>query len=128
MGTEVVYREEAYKIVGCAMKVHSELGPGFLESVYQEALEVMFQMGNIPYRREPILNISFMGRMLKKEFVPDFICHEKIIIELKAQDELIGINRSQTISYLCASKMKLALLINFGAEHLQYERLVRNLV
>ena len=127
MSTEVVYREEAYKIIGCAMKVHSELGPGFLESVYHEALEIMFQKENVPYRHEHVLKIEFLGRMLKKEFVPDFICYDKIIVELKAQDEIVGINRSQAISYLCASKMKLSLLINFGAEHLQYERLVRNL-
>lgn len=123
----MVYKQEAYKIIGCAMKVHSELGPGFLEAVYHEALEMMFLEEQIPYRHEPTLKIEFMGRMLKKEFAPDFICYDKVIVELKAQDEIIGINRSQAISYLCASKMKLSLLINFGAEHLQYERLVRNL-
>jgi GxxExxY protein len=122
---ELLYKDEAYKIIGCAMKVHAELGCGFLEAVYQEALEIMFQIEGVPYLREPILKIDFMGRTLKKEYSPDFICYDKIVVELKAQDELIGINRAQTISYLCATKMKLGLLINFGAEHLQHERLVR---
>jgi GxxExxY protein len=124
---DLIYKEEAYKIIGCAMKVHAELGPGFLESVYHEALEIMFQLEEIPYQHEPILKVEFMGYTLKKEHIPDFTCHDKIIVELKAQSELIGINRAQTISYLKASKYKLGLLINFGAEYLQHERLVRNI-
>ena len=124
---EPVFKQEAYKIVGCAMKVHAELGPGFLESVYHEALEMMFQIEEIPYQHEPPMKIEFMGYTLKGKHFPDFTCYDKIIIELKAQDELIGINRAQTISYLKASEYKLGLLINFGAEQLQYERLVRNI-
>jgi GxxExxY protein len=124
--SEILYRDEAYKIIGCAMKVHAELGCGFLEPVYQEALEIMFQMEDVPYRREPVLKVEFMGQTLRKEYSPDFICYDKIIVELKAQDQLVGVNRAQTISYLCAAKMKLGLLINFGAEHLQHERLVRH--
>lgn len=107
------------------MKVHAELGCGFLEAVYQEALEIMFQIEGVPYLREPMLNIDFMGRTLKKGYSPDFICYDTIVVELKAQDNLVGVNRAQTISYLCASKMKLGLLINFGSEHLHHERLVR---
>ena len=122
---DILYKDEAYKIIGCAMKVHAELGCGFLEAVYQEALEIMFAKNGIPYQREPRLQIDFMGQILKKTYSPDFICYDKIIVELKAQNELIGINRAQTISYLCASKMSLGLLINFGAEHLQHERFVR---
>lgn len=123
---ELLYKNEAYKVIGCAMKVHSVLGPGFLEAVYQEALEIMFQNEGVPYLREPILKIDFMGETLKKAYSPDFVCYEKIIVELKAEEQLVGINRAQVISYLCASKMKLGLLINFGAEHLQHERLVRH--
>jgi GxxExxY protein len=123
---ELLYKDEAYKIIGCAMKVHSELGCGFLEAVYQEALEIMFQIEGVPYLREPILKIDFMGRKLKREYSPDFICYDTIVVELKAQDDLVGINRAQTISYLCPARMKLGLLINFGAEHLQHERLVRH--
>jgi GxxExxY protein len=108
------------------MRVHTELGCGFLEAVYQEALEIAFQDEGVPYTREPLLRIEFRGRTLRKEYSPDFICYDKIIVELKAQDVLIGLNRAQLISYLCAAKMKLGLLINFGAEHLQHERLVRH--
>lgn len=124
---DLVYKEEAYNIVGCAMRVHAELGPGFLESIYHEALEIMFQIDGIPYKHEPIMQVEFMGHILKREHIPDFTCYDKIIVELKAQDALIGINRAQTISYLKASKYQLGLLINFGAEHLQFERLVRNI-
>lgn len=121
---EFLYKDETYKIIGCAMRVHAELGCGFLEAVYQEALEVMFQMEHVPYLREPILQIEFMGKILKKEYSPDFVCFDRIVLELKAQDVLIGINRAQTINYLKASKFKVGLLINFGAEQLQYERFV----
>ena len=123
--SEIIYKDEAYKIIGCAMRVHAELGCGFLEAVYQEALEIAFQDEGVPYTREPLLRIEFRGRTLHKEYSPDFICYGKIIVELKAQDVLIGLNRAQIISYLCAAKMKLGMLINFGAEHLQHERLVR---
>jgi GxxExxY protein len=123
--TEILYKEEAYKIIGCAMKVHAELGCGFLEAVYHEALEIMFKIEGVPYLHEPLLNVEFMGRTLHKVYSPDFVCYDKIIVELKAQDELIGINRAQTINYLCAAKMQLGLLINFGTEHLQHERFVR---
>ena len=86
----------------------------------------MFQMDGVPYQREPVLKIVFMGKTLKKEYSPDFVCYGKIVVELKALDELVGVNRAQAISYLCAAKMKLGLLINFGAERLQHERLVRH--
>jgi len=121
---ELIYKDESYQIIGCAMRVHAELGCGFLEAVYQEALEVMFQVESLPYKREPILKIQFLGKPLNKEYSPDFICYDKIVLELKAQNELVGINRAQTLNYLKAARMKVGLLFNFGATHLQYERLV----
>ena len=123
--TELIYKDEVFAIVGAAIEVHRVLGSGFLEAVYHEALEIMFKIEGVPYLREPLLNVEFMGRTLRKAYSPDFVCYDKIIVELKAQDELIGINRAQTINYLCAAKMQLGLLINFGAERLQYERFVR---
>jgi GxxExxY protein len=121
---EFLYKDESYQIIGCAMRVHAELGCGFLEAVYQEALEVLFQIEGVQYKREPVLRIQFLGKTLNKEYSPDFICYDKIVLELKAQNELVGINRAQTLNYLKAARMKVGLLFNFGAEHLQYERLV----
>ncbi len=100
---EFLYKDESYRILGCAMRVHKELGCGFLEAVYQEALEVMFQVDGVPYIREPVLSIQFLGKTLNKAYSPDFICYDKIVLELKAQNELVGINRAQTLNYLKAA-------------------------
>ena len=122
----MLYWEESYKIVGCAMKVHSELGPGFLEAVYQEALEIMFQREGIPYKREPIFAVEFMGTVLSKNHVPDFTCYDKIVVELKALDSITGNNKAQVISYLKVTGYELGILLNFGARSLEQKRLVRH--
>ena len=119
----VVYKEESYKIIGAAMSVHRELGSGFLEAVYQEALEIEFKQQNIPYLREVPLIINYKGHTLQKEYVADFVCYNKIIVELKALDSLAGIHEAQVINYLKATGYKLGLLINFGEASLYYKRL-----
>ena len=113
----IVYKEEAYKIMGAAFKVYNGLGHGFLEAVYQEALEIEFQRRNIPYEREKELKITYDGA--------DFVCYGKIIIELKAVSALEDAHRSQVYNYLHATGFKLGLLYNFGCpDELEYERKV----
>lgn len=121
----VFYKEESYNICGAIMSVHKELGCGFLEKVYQEALEVEFQLRNIPYEREKSIHITYKGKPLGEPYKADFLCYGKIIVELKAVDELCGAHRAQVINYLKASNMKLGLLANFGEEWVKIERIVR---
>ncbi|HEY4784579.1 MAG TPA: GxxExxY protein [Bacteroidales bacterium] len=122
----LVYKDEAYKIIGAAMAVHRELGPGFLEGVYQEALEIEFNQLHISFQREVPLTITYKEKTLQKEYVADFICYNKIIVELKAIDSLVGIHEAQVINYLKTTGFKLGLLINFGEESLTYKRLIRH--
>ena len=106
------------------MEVHSELGCGFLEGVYQEALELMFLDRKIPFDREKELKICFKDKILRKTYLADFICYDKIIIELKAVTELTDIHQAQVFNYLKATRMKLGILINFGEKSLAYKRMV----
>lgn len=120
----LLYKEESYKIIGAAMEVHRELGKGFLESVYQEAIEIELTALQIPFRKEVPLNIKYKNINLSKYFVADFVCFEKIILELKSIPDLSIEHTSQVINYLRATDMKLGILINFGAKSLQYKRIV----
>ena len=121
----IIYKEESYKIVGAAFDVYNKLGHGFLEAVYQEALEIEFQRRNIPYEREKELKIIYDGVELKQTYKADFVCYEKIIVELKAVSELDDAHRSQVYNYLHATGYKLGLLYNFGcSDELEKERIV----
>ena len=119
------YKEETYKIIGCAMEVHAELGHGFLESVYQEALAIVFDEKDIPYEQEKILKIFFRGKALEKRFQADFYCYDNIIVETKASKELTNSDLSQILNYLKATNKEIGLLINFGTKNLQYKRIIR---
>lgn len=118
---------QTYEIIGAAMKVHSALGSGFLESVYQEALEIEFQEKGIPYEREKCLPITYNNRLLKTFYKADFVCFSTVIVELKALQKLSGHEAAQVINYLKASQLNKALLLNFGTRSLQHQRLVLNL-
>ena len=121
----IIYKEESYKIVGAAFKVYNTLGHGFLEAVYQEALEIEFQKQGIPYEREKELNIVYDGVELKQTYKADFVCFEKIIVELKAVSALDDAHRSQVYNYLHATGHQLGLLLNFGyPDELEHERIV----
>lgn len=115
---------KTYAIIGAAMKVHSELKSGFLESVYQDALEVEFKKQNIPYEREKKLPVFYSGVELNSYYKADFVCYDSIIVELKALTKLSGTEESQIINYLKASKLKTGLLLNFGSKSLYYKRYV----
>ena len=121
---DLIYKQEVFQIVGAAMNVHRYFGPGFTEKVYQEALQVVFQKQEIPYKRENPIRAKYHDIELNAEFVPDFICYNDIVVELKAVKELDDIHRSQAINYGKVAGTKLSLLINFGEPSLRYERYV----
>ncbi len=123
---DIILKDESYNIVGACMAVHNELGPGFLEAVYQEALEHEFTLRNIPYVREKQLEIFYKDRALEKKYQADFICYGEVIVELKALGALDGTHQSQVINYLKATKSKLGLLVNFGQTSLESKRVVNN--
>ena len=106
------------------MTVHSILGCGFLEPVYQEALELEFKQQAIPYNREVSININYRETLLEKSYRADFVCFDKIIVELKAVSELTAIHEAQLMNYLKASKHRIGLLINFGDTTLRHKRFI----
>ena len=124
---DIIYKEEAYKIVGAAMEVHRELNYGFLETVYQEALEKEFTMQDIPFEREKLIHIYYKGEKLDKFYKADFICYKDIIVELKALGDLSTEHESQLINYLKATNKALGILINFGKPSLQYKRIINTI-
>ena len=115
---------ETYAIIGAAMEVHSQLGCGFLEAVYQEALAIEFELGGVPARPQVELPLVYKSRRLKTFYRADFFCFGSVIVELKALDGLSGSDRAQIINYLKATGSKRGLLFNFGASRLEYERFV----
>ena len=108
------------------MEVHKELGCGFLEAVYQEALEKEFTNQGISFKSQPVIEIKYKGKPLEKKYQPDFICFESIIVEIKAISSLTGLEEAQLINYLKASNLKVGLLLNFGSNSLEYKRFVYN--
>ena len=118
-------RKKAIKIIGAAFKVYNNLGHGFLETVYQEALEIEFGRQGIPFEREKELCVIYDGVQLKQTYKADFVCYGKIIVELKAVSELLDAHRSQVYNDLHATGYRLGLLLNFGcSDELEKERIV----
>ena len=121
---EILYKEESYKIIGLCMKIHKELGAGFFESVYQEALEIEFQKNNIPFKKEKKLPVYYNDQPLKKYFRADFICYDSIVLELKATKHSVEADIRQTLNNIKATNFKLGILINFCTPSLTYKRVV----
>ncbi|MCQ2075482.1 MAG: GxxExxY protein [Bacteroidaceae bacterium] len=121
----LLFEKESYMIRGCALEVHKELGCGFLEKVYQDALEIEFRNAGVPYEREKQIKVQYKGETLMHDYYADFVCYESIIIELKAVETVLPIHKAQTINYLKATGFQLGFLINFGEESLNIERLFR---
>ena len=121
----LLYREEVFGIVGAAIEVHRELGNGFLEPVYQESLQIELALRKIPFEAQKRLHLFYKGVELKKEYIPDFVCYDKIIVEIKALDRLSNIEVAQLINYLHATKLKVGVLINFSSQgKLEWKRFV----
>ncbi|MCX6158473.1 MAG: GxxExxY protein [Ignavibacteriae bacterium] len=120
------FRAETERIIGLCMKVHSTLGFGFLEAVYQEALEYEFRRNGVTFIPEKELVINYDGYRLKKTYKSDFICYDNIILELKAVDNISNEHYSQVLNYLKATGFKLGLLVNFGSKSLQFKRIINN--
>jgi GxxExxY protein len=113
-----------FAIIGAAMEVHTLLGCGFLEAVYQEALAMEFKARDILFKREVCLPISYKGMVLSTSYCADFICFESVVVELKALAHMSGTEESQVINYLKATGYEVGILLNFGARSLQHRRLV----
>jgi GxxExxY protein len=118
--SNLIYEDLTYKIRGALFEVYKEKGCGFLEDVYQECLEIEFEMQEIPFDAQHPLKLSYKGRPLKKKYIPDFICFGKIIVEIKAVSAITDEHRAQVQNYLKATGYKLGLIVNFG-HHPQIE-------
>ena len=123
MEDRIVHKDLSYKIVGLAMQVHTELGFGFLEKVYENALIVLFREYGIKAVQQVPILVPFHGQIVG-EYVADIVVEDSIILELKALDRIAEIHTAQTLNYLKATNFRLALLVNFGKHRLEYERLV----
>jgi GxxExxY protein len=125
MNTDILYKEESYKIVGACFEVYREKGCGFLEAVYQECMEIEMRLQGILYVPKKPLALEYKGCPLCATYEPDFICLEKIVLELKAVTELADEHRAQVQNSLKATSLKLGLLVNFGHyPKAQVERIV----
>lgn len=113
----LLYSEETYKIIGAAMEVYNQLGPGFLEAVYQEALEIELAERNIPFVAQPELKVFYKGKQLNKFYIADFMVYDKIVLEIKAISDITGIEEAQLLNELQATNHKVGLLINFGCKN-----------
>lgn len=121
---EIILKEESYKIVGACMEVHKELGMGFKEIVYKDALEMEFTSDEISYQRERPYTITYKGKVLPRKYFADFVVFGSIILEVKAKPFIINPFVYQTINYLKASGIKLGIIVNFGEKSLAYKRVV----
>ncbi len=115
MDKQLIYEEESFAIRGAVFSVYSEMKNGYREEVYQQCLELEFAQRGIPFQSKPELHITYKGTPIEKTYIPDFICYEKIIVELKAVSALTDEHRSQLLNYLRLTKMRLGLLVNFAS-------------
>ncbi len=122
---DMLYKEEAYQIMGACFEVYKEKGCGFLEEVYQEALEMELELQGIPFSSQQAIKLYYKGREMKRRYIPDFLIVGKIIVEIKAVDKLTDKHRAQVINYLHATGLELGLVVNFGHyPKVEWERIV----
>jgi len=114
MSESILFKEEFYAIQGAIFEVYREMGCGFLESVYQECLELEFLERSIPFVAQQDLQLFYKGKKLRQKYIPDFICYDQVIVELKAVKEVAPEHKAQVINYLKASQLRLGLLVNLG--------------
>ncbi len=121
---DFVLKEETYEIIGLCMEVHNQLGTGFLEIVYKDALEYEFKKANLFYRREQEYCVNYKGIILPHKFYADFVVFDSVILEIKSVRSIANEHIAQAINYLKISKNKVALVVNFGEASLNYKRLI----
>ena len=125
MPSDLLFRDEVYRLIGACLAVHKDRGNGFAEPVYQDALEVELELSDIPFDPQRNYQILYRGRVLKHTYTPDLLCFDKIIIELKAAKCLTDEHRAQLLNYLKVTGHQLGLLVNFGSHpRLEWERLI----
>lgn len=123
--SKLIHPDESYAIIGACFNVYKDKGCGFTEPVYQECLGIEFEYQTLPSHAQKLLRLTYRGRELQQTFKPDFICYDKIIVEIKAVSHLVDEHRAQVLNYLNATGMQLGLLVNFGHyPKLEYERIV----
>lgn len=122
--TNIIYKEESFEIIGICIDVHNQLGAGFLEIVYKDALEYEFKMAGIPYEREKKYEVVYKNITLPHKFYADFVIYDKIILEVKSVSAITDEFKAQCINYLKVSENRLALLVNFGELRLKSQRIV----
>jgi len=123
MEEKIIYKTLSYKIVGLAIQVWKELGYGFLEKVYENALMILLQENRIEARQQVPIKVNFHGKVVG-DYIADILVENQIILELKAQEKIADIHKAQTLNYLKATGLKLAIVLNFGKDRLESERLV----
>ena len=125
----MIFKDEVYQIVGAALEVSNHLGCGFLEAVYQEALSLEFAERHIPYVQQKRIQIKYKNTILQKHYMADFLCYEKIIVEIKAIKQLTSIEAAQILNYLKATGHPVGVLLNFGSPRFEWKRYIntRNL-
>lgn len=123
---KILYKEESFKIIGACMKVHRSLGTGFLEAVYEEAMEKEFQALKIPYKKQVTLELYYDHQKLKKQYRADFVCYDTIILEIKAVSQIPVAFYTQLKNYLKCTNLELGMLINFGTPSLTYKRILNS--
>lgn len=125
MSDPILYKDEVFQIIGACMAVHSDKGNGFAEPVYQDCLEIELQHQSIPYNSQRNFPIHYRGIQLKHTYTPDLLCHETIIVELKAAKAITDEHRAQVLNYLKVTGLRLALIVNFGSHgRLEWERII----
>ena len=123
---DILYKDECHAIMGACFEVYTVKGCGFLEAVYQECLQIEFGLRGIPFRAQAELQLEYKGHRLKQVYVPDCICYDKIIVELKAVTQLTDDHRAQVHNYLKTTGYRLGLLVNFGHyPKVEWERIIR---
>jgi GxxExxY protein len=120
---KLLYKDLSYRIIGLAMEVHNELGQGFLEKVYENAMMVLLRKEGINTLQQAAIVVKFLGEVVG-DYYADILVDDKIVLELKSVEKITDAHRAQTLNYLKATGMELAIILNFGKEKLEYERLV----
>jgi len=122
--SDIIYKDETFKIIGACFEVYNNKGCGFLEPVYQECLQIELGLQSVPFVPQKAFSLEYKGRRLKQTYEPDFVCYDKIIMEIKAVAQLVDEHRAQALNYLNATGYKLGLLVNFGHyPKLEWERI-----